>query len=261
MNPSPENSGEGKAKKLMKETILIARDRKTGKDVLLAGREVPFVKQYERYRNLATQVNEEFSGAVLLYPTHCKKPLKFVTKSELDARNQSNAKIEAEQTAEVEAATKTKSEKKGKMKTALTVIALALSLKFAGAQQIPLTNGLPATLATTVTYLAFTNSPQIVAEVDAQGNVAFIYSFNQGGNSTSNSVYKWAPGLDKSGPWDTNNMVNHTIPAADTRRIDWITNVTANGVRFYKLYSVGNPTALTTMTNTFIGYGIKKNAP
>lgn len=68
------------------ETILIARDRKTGKDVLLAGRDVPYPVQNEKYRTFANPVNDEYESVRLVYVPDCKKPLKFITQAEAERR-------------------------------------------------------------------------------------------------------------------------------------------------------------------------------
>ncbi|MGC3961315.1 MAG: hypothetical protein QM813_26330 [Verrucomicrobiota bacterium] len=90
----------------MIETILIARDRKTGKDVLLAGREVPFRKQLDTYKDLCGSHNDTYSTVALAQVQPHKKPLKFVTKAESDARKKDAEEAEklAKATAEKEAA-------------------------------------------------------------------------------------------------------------------------------------------------------------
>lgn len=68
------------------ETILIARERETGKDVVLAGREVPYPQQRDLYREFASPIHERFSNVALVYVTPCKKPLKLISQDEHDAR-------------------------------------------------------------------------------------------------------------------------------------------------------------------------------
>jgi len=98
----------------MIETILIARDRKTGKDVLLAGREVPFREQVEAYKKLAGPQNDTYETATLAQVQPSKKPLKFITKTEGEQR----AKAHAEAVAKAEKEAKDKAEKtKTKTKT------------------------------------------------------------------------------------------------------------------------------------------------
>lgn len=70
----------------MRETILIARDRKTGKDVILADRSVSFPEQRAKYREFNGTVNEEYDRVALVYLDPCKKPLKFITAEEQQAR-------------------------------------------------------------------------------------------------------------------------------------------------------------------------------
>jgi len=96
----------------MIETILIARDRKTGKDVLLAGREVPFRKQLEAYKELCGSQNDDYATAVLAQVQPQKKPLKFVTKAEAEARAKEAKKLEESTKAEAEAKAKSPAKKK-----------------------------------------------------------------------------------------------------------------------------------------------------
>ena len=75
----------------MIETILIATERKSGKDVLLAGSEVPFREQLEKYKKLCGSVNDGFSRVVLATVQPHKKPLKFITKTEAESRKKAHA--------------------------------------------------------------------------------------------------------------------------------------------------------------------------
>jgi len=86
----------------MIETILIARDRKTGKDILLCGREVKITEQIAAYKELSSP-NDEFENAVLADVNPRKKPLKFLTKAESEARAKAAAEAEAKAKAEAEA--------------------------------------------------------------------------------------------------------------------------------------------------------------
>lgn len=98
----------------MIETILIARDRKTGKDILLAGREVPFRGQLEKYKELAGTVSDDYSNAILAVVQPHKKPLKFITKTEGEdrAKVQAAAVAKAEKEAKAETAKKSAAGKK-----------------------------------------------------------------------------------------------------------------------------------------------------
>lgn len=80
----------------MIETILIARDRKTGKDVLLAGRDVPFRKQLEAYKELCGPHSDTYETVVLAQVQPHKKPLKFITKAEHAARIKAHEKLVAD---------------------------------------------------------------------------------------------------------------------------------------------------------------------
>lgn len=70
----------------MQKTILIATERKTGKDVILVGTEAGYHEQREAYRKFDSVVNEEFSNVGLFNLIPVKKPLKFVTQEQADAR-------------------------------------------------------------------------------------------------------------------------------------------------------------------------------
>lgn len=90
----------------MIETILIARDRKTGKDILLAGREVPFRQQLEEYKKLCKPQNEDYSQVLLASAQPHKKPLKFITKAQAEAREKEHAEAIAKAEKEKSAAKK-----------------------------------------------------------------------------------------------------------------------------------------------------------
>lgn len=98
----------------MIETILIARDRKTGKDVLIAGRDVPFRQQLDQYKKLCGAVNDDYQNAVLAQVQPHKKPLKFITEAEKEARDktQQEAVAAAEKSANAEKAAKKSPAKK-----------------------------------------------------------------------------------------------------------------------------------------------------
>lgn len=70
----------------MQKTILIATERKTGKDVILVGTEEGYNAQRDRYREFTSVVNEEFSHVGLYSLIPVKKPFKFVTREQADAR-------------------------------------------------------------------------------------------------------------------------------------------------------------------------------
>lgn len=82
------------------ETILIGRDRSTGKDVIIAGREVPYPQKMARYKELAATINtgnDEFSNVVLIQDQHIKKPLKFLTKAQAEERSKAQAQVKNEE--------------------------------------------------------------------------------------------------------------------------------------------------------------------
>lgn len=97
----------------MIETILLAKDRKTGKDVLLCGREVPMREQVELYKELAGPTSEEFSDALFAQLVPHKKRLRFVTSDEVKRREKVQAEAEAKAKAESEAATQSQPESSG----------------------------------------------------------------------------------------------------------------------------------------------------
>ena len=71
----------------MIKTILIGRDRKSGKDVLLAGTEVPMDKQVALYKEFKGDSNDHYSNVNLFHAQDYKKPLKFITSEESVRRN------------------------------------------------------------------------------------------------------------------------------------------------------------------------------
>jgi hypothetical protein len=75
----------------MIETILIARNRKTGKDEILAGRDTTFPKQLAAYRKFDSAVHEEYDRVALVQTVPLKKPLKLVTKGEMESRTAKHA--------------------------------------------------------------------------------------------------------------------------------------------------------------------------
>jgi hypothetical protein len=112
---------------------------------------------------------------------------------------------------------------------------------------------LPATVATTVT----TNlAAPPVAFVGKQSSVTFEFSFNQSGASTSNVVYTLHRSLDNA-TWDTNSPITITVASQGATRVDYFTNINTAGVGYIRLYSIANATALTTMTNFGVQYGVK----
>lgn len=98
----------------MIETILIATERKSGKDVLLAGSEVPFRQQLEQYKKLYGSVNDDYSRVILATVSPHKKPLKFITKTEGEERAKAHADAvaKAEKEAKAEASKKSAAGKK-----------------------------------------------------------------------------------------------------------------------------------------------------
>jgi len=107
----------------MNQTFLIARDRKSGKDVLLAVSDVPYREQIALYREFNEQTHERYSSVVLLGFNPIKKPLRFLTGAELKARqDQHDAQVAEEARQQAEAAKKAKAKggkkSKGKPKAA-----------------------------------------------------------------------------------------------------------------------------------------------
>lgn len=96
----------------MIETILIATERKSGKDVLLAGSEVPFREQLEKYKKLCGSVNDYYSRVVLATVQPHKKPLKFITKTEGEERAKAHADAMAKAEADAKAVKKSAAGKK-----------------------------------------------------------------------------------------------------------------------------------------------------
>ncbi len=116
---------------------------------------------------------------------------------------------------------------------------------------------MPATLATTVTTNLATPP---VLEVGRQQNVVIEFMFNQDSASTSNVVYTFDRGIDRS-TWDTNSPLTFTYASQGATRVNICTNISVTGYRFLRLRTIANATALTTMTNFGVQYAIKPNAP
>jgi hypothetical protein len=62
------------------QTILIARNRQTGRDELLADRTVHLSEQKDMLRKLYGPHNDDYSEAVVAYVTACGPVMKFATK-------------------------------------------------------------------------------------------------------------------------------------------------------------------------------------
>lgn len=71
----------------MTPTILLARDRKTGRDVILAGRDTPFPAQNAAYLKVHPIVNDEYDLVGLFELVPVKKPHRLVTTAEFEAQN------------------------------------------------------------------------------------------------------------------------------------------------------------------------------
>jgi hypothetical protein len=96
----------------MNETILIARNRKTGKDAILLGRDASFSEQKAAYKEFSGGVHNEFDRVALVNVIPAKKPLKLITQDEHEARITAHAEqVKAEATDEAE---KPAHKKKGK---------------------------------------------------------------------------------------------------------------------------------------------------
>jgi hypothetical protein len=91
----------------MQKTILIATNRKTGKEVILAGSEAGYPAQRDQYREFTSDVHEEYSHVGLYNLVPVKKPLKLISKAEKDERAQ-------KLTQQIEAPAKTGKKKTGK---------------------------------------------------------------------------------------------------------------------------------------------------
>lgn len=115
----------------------------------------------------------------------------------------------------------------------------------------------PATLATTV-VTNFASPPLIPC--GKQQNVFMMFSFNQSGASTSNVVYTLTKSVDGI-YFDTNQPITVTVASQGTTRVNWSTNLAVAGVGYLRLDTMANTTALTTMTNFGITYGVKISAP
>ena len=115
----------------------------------------------------------------------------------------------------------------------------------------------PATLATLVTT-NYATPPLIPC--GKQQNVFLMFSFNQSAASTSNVVYSLSKSVDGLN-FDTNNEITVTIASQGTTRVNYGTNLNTGGAGYLRIDSIANATALTTMTNYGVGYGVKMSAP
>lgn len=105
----------------MRTFILIGKSRKTGKDELILGREAKGSEHIEAYKKLgAQQVSEDYENVVLVESAPFKRPLKFITKAEADARAEADnkAKEAASKSAKAEADAKAAKKSSAKKKTA-----------------------------------------------------------------------------------------------------------------------------------------------
>lgn len=93
----------------MRTFLLVGQSRKTGKDELILGREASGSDHVKQYRELAGKsVNEDYKNVALIESRPFKRPLKFLTESEADARkNAANeaSKLSAETKAQAPADT------------------------------------------------------------------------------------------------------------------------------------------------------------
>lgn len=97
--------------------LVIGKNRETGKDEILAGRDVPYQEQITLYRKLGeSKVNDQYSDVALIYANdHCKRPLRFISTKEAEEQKQKAAAI---QKAKAEAVAKAKGEEAAKAKEA-----------------------------------------------------------------------------------------------------------------------------------------------
>lgn len=82
----------------MKNTILIGTNRETGKDELIAGRDVGFQEQTESYRKLAVGDGKKYSNVLLAYVEPAKRLIRFSDsepKPEAAPANTEGAPLEA----------------------------------------------------------------------------------------------------------------------------------------------------------------------
>jgi hypothetical protein len=73
----------------MRTFILIGKSRKTGKDELILGREAKGSDHIAKYKELAAErTSEDYENVVLVESAPFKRPLKFITKAEAQAREE-----------------------------------------------------------------------------------------------------------------------------------------------------------------------------
>jgi hypothetical protein len=104
----------------MRSFLIIGRSRKTGKDVLICGREVPPGEQIRAFKDIALErVNEDFSEVVMVDARPCKARLRPMTAEQVKAQAEAREKADAEAAkakAKAEAKAKAKAEAKAKAK-------------------------------------------------------------------------------------------------------------------------------------------------
>jgi hypothetical protein len=89
----------------MIETILLARERKSGKQVVLMGSETEFQAQKDKLHTFGPDVNDEYDRVGLYQLAAQKKVLKLVTTAEFKAAADTttrNNKIQADAEAELQ---------------------------------------------------------------------------------------------------------------------------------------------------------------
>jgi hypothetical protein len=144
--------------------------------------------------------------------------------------------------------------------TLIAAVALFASVADTHAQSRPIyaeqsldSSSMPATLATTVvTNLA---SPPVI-DCRKQSTVAVCVMFNQDSASTSNVTWTFHGSVDGT-YYDAQRAFVITAPSTGATRVNYLTNLAVGGIGYLKLYAISNATALTTMTNFGVKYGIK----
>ena len=97
----------------MDKTLLIARLRSTGKDIILADTNVSFPEQRAMYLEFNSQVNEKYESVSLVTAEPALKPLRFFTQAQMDKRAKDQKAAEQAE----ENAKKQKPALKGKQKS------------------------------------------------------------------------------------------------------------------------------------------------
>jgi hypothetical protein len=219
------------------KTILIARSRKTGRDVLVLDREAPLSDQKKALHAMYGPANDEFSEAVVAYVTPCSPTMKFASSE--DHANRPKPPSEPIKQA------------KQMKKTFLSVIAiLAVSISaFAQANAV-----VELTIPGSIAAASTTNVAQVI-DVSKQSIVAVQLTFKLvSGGTNGRVVMQFSRSNDRS-QWTTATTPAMFV-ANGTTLVSGLTNILSYGARYIRLDSIQNDEGVV-VTNTAATYSLK----